>query len=242
MAPGGSQLLMDSRRSVETAMLLKHRRDLSGDRCVLGRTLSRLLLPLPPGVETTTSHAQLPAKPGHRVAACELVDQAKPLGGSCSFAKCAAASLKKSFSLLSSRFSFRSRVSSARSSLVSRPWSRGPAWPRSMRACRTHRARLLEGSPSRSATALQEKPSCKQSSTASAFCCAVNRRRVLVGLVIDGQSGGHGVTPNDLSSKPGEAHIVIQVQPGAIGKHPSLISGIAQGNRLLVNINANLRH
>ena len=46
----------------------------------------------------------------------------------------------------------------------------------------------------------------RQSSTASAFCCAVNRRRVLLGLVINRQSGGHGVTPNDLSSKPGEAH------------------------------------
>jgi hypothetical protein len=57
----------------------------------------------------------------------KLIDQAKPLGGSCPFAKCAAASLKKSFSLLSSRFSLRSRVRSARSSLVSRPWSRGPA-------------------------------------------------------------------------------------------------------------------
>jgi hypothetical protein len=34
----------------------------------------------------------------------------------------------------------------------------------------------------------------------------VNRRRVLVGLVIEGQSGGHGVPPNDLSSKPGEPH------------------------------------
>jgi hypothetical protein len=32
----------------------------------------------------------------------------------------------------------------------------------------------------------------------------VNRRRVLVGLVIDGQSGGHGVTPMNLSLKPGE--------------------------------------
>jgi hypothetical protein len=90
---------------------------------------------------------------------------------------------------------------------VSRPWSGGPAWPRSMRACRTQRARLLEGSPSRSATALQERPYCRQSSTASALCCAVNRRRVLLGLVIDGQSGDHGVTPNDLSSKPGEAQL-----------------------------------
>ncbi len=65
-------------------------------------------------------------------------------------------------------------------------------------------ARLLEGRPRRWATALQERPSCKQSSTASAFCCAVNRRRILVGLVIDGQSGGHGVTLTDLSSKQGE--------------------------------------
>ena len=84
VAPRGPQLLMDPRRSVEAAMLLKHRRDLSGDRRVLGRSLSRRLLPLPPGVKAATGHAQLPAQPGHRVAACELVDQAKPLGGNCS--------------------------------------------------------------------------------------------------------------------------------------------------------------
>ncbi len=40
---------------------------------------------------------------------------------------------------------------------------------------------------------------------ASCLCCAVNRRLVLVGLVIDEQSGGHGMTPIDLSTKPGEA-------------------------------------
>ena len=73
-----------------------------------------------------------------------------------------------------------------------------------MRAWRTQRARLLEGRPSRWATALQERPYCRQNSMASAFCCAVNRRRVLVGLVIDGQSDGHGVTLVDLSVKPGE--------------------------------------
>jgi transposase, IS5 family len=38
----------------------------------------------------------------------------------------------------------------------------------------------------------------------------VNRRRILVGLVIDGQSEGHGVTPVDLSMKPGQP----QVLPG----------------------------
>jgi hypothetical protein len=32
----------------------------------------------------------------------------------------------------------------------------------------------------------------------------VNRRLVLVGEFIDGQSGGHGVTPIDLSLKSGE--------------------------------------
>ena len=39
---------------------------------------------------------------------------------------------------------------------------------------------------------------------ASCFCCAVNWRLDLVRLVIDGQSEGHGVTPNDLSTKPGQ--------------------------------------
>jgi hypothetical protein len=32
----------------------------------------------------------------------------------------------------------------------------------------------------------------------------VNRRLVLVGLVIDGQSEGHGVTPLDLSTESGQ--------------------------------------
>ena len=41
---------------------------------------------------------------------------------------------------------------------------------------------------------------------AACFCCVVNRRLVLVGLVIDGQSEGHGVTPIDLSTKPGQPH------------------------------------
>jgi len=36
----------------------------------------------------------------------------------------------------------------------------------------------------------------------------VNRRLVLVGLVIDGQSEGHGVTPIDLSTKPGQPQSV----------------------------------
>jgi hypothetical protein len=35
----------------------------------------------------------------------------------------------------------------------------------------------------------------------------VNRRLVLVGLVIDGQSEGHGVTPIDLSMKPGQPQL-----------------------------------
>ena len=75
-----------------------------------------------------------------------------------------------------------------------------------MRACRTQHARLLEGRARRWATALQEIPSCRQSSLASCFCGAVNRRLVLVGLVIEGHSGGDGVIPVDFSLNPGEPH------------------------------------
>jgi len=142
------------------------------------------------------------------------VNQAKPLGGSCSLAKCAAASLKKSFSLLSSRFSWRSRFNSERSSLVSRPWSLGPLSPRSIRAWRTQLARLLEGRPSRWATAEQERSSWRQNATASCFCCAVNLRLVLVGLVIDGESGGYGVTLSDLSTESGEPQASVSESSG----------------------------
>ena len=68
----------------------------------------RCLLPVLPGVVTAAGHSQPATQPGNGVLISELIDQAIPLGGSCSLAKCAAASLKKSFSLLSSRFSRRS--------------------------------------------------------------------------------------------------------------------------------------
>jgi len=87
MATRGPQLLVDPWGSVEAAVLQKHRLDLSGDQSVLGRTLSRRLLPLPPGVEATAGHAKLPAQPGVRVLVGQLVDQAKPPGDSCSFVK-----------------------------------------------------------------------------------------------------------------------------------------------------------
>ncbi|WP_255441656.1 MULTISPECIES: hypothetical protein, partial [unclassified Synechococcus] len=51
------------------------------------RPLSRRLLPLPPGIEPAAGHPQLPAQPGHRVSISKLIDQAKPLGGSCSYRK-----------------------------------------------------------------------------------------------------------------------------------------------------------
>ncbi len=84
------------------------------------RPLSWRLLPLSSGEVAAAGHPQQPAQPGDGVLTGELIDQAKPLGGSCSFAICAAASLKKSLSLLNSSFSLRSRLSTARSSLVSR--------------------------------------------------------------------------------------------------------------------------
>jgi len=113
------QFLMDPRGAVKAAVLLEHRCHLSGDGSVLLGPGTGVLLPLPPGVEAAAGHSQLLAQPEHRKADRQGLDQAKPLGGSCSLAKCAAASLKKSFSLLSSRISLRSWASSALSSLVS---------------------------------------------------------------------------------------------------------------------------
>ena len=75
--------------------------------------------------------------------------------------------------------------------------------PFGLGACR---ARLLEGKPRRDATALQMNPSCRQRLMVSCFCCAVSGRLVVVGLASDGQSGGHGVIPTDLSLKPGKPH------------------------------------
>lgn len=116
----GPQLLVDPRRDVEASVVVKHRFDLSGEQDVLVSPFSRHFLPLAPGLETAAGDPQLSAKSGQRVLSSELVDQAKPLGGSCSYAKCAAASLKQSFSLLSPRFSLRSWLSSAFSLLVRR--------------------------------------------------------------------------------------------------------------------------
>ncbi len=115
----GPELLMDAWRAVQTAVPFKHRLHLGRDDCVLLGPWARVLLPLPPGVEAAVGHAQLFAQPGHRKAVRQPADQPKPPGGSCFSAKCAAASLKNSFSLLSLRFSWRSRASSALSSLVS---------------------------------------------------------------------------------------------------------------------------
>jgi hypothetical protein len=117
----GPELLMDARCTVEAAVPMEHRLDLSRDGRVLLGPRTRVVLPLPLVVEAAAGDIQLPAKPGCGEAIGKGFDQLKPLGGSCSLAKCAAASLKKSFSLRSSRFSFRSLASSALSSLVSCP-------------------------------------------------------------------------------------------------------------------------
>jgi len=125
MAPNleasGPELLMDAWCPVEATMTIENRPHLARERLVFPSPSAWVQVPLTPGIEAAAGHSQLLAQPGHRKAVRQGLDQAKPLGGSCSLAKCAAASLKKSFSLLSSRFSWRSRASSALSSLVSCP-------------------------------------------------------------------------------------------------------------------------
>ena len=84
---GSTQLLLDPRRSVDATVLLEDGLDLSGQSGVLSRTLSRLILALPPVIVAASCHPQLTAQPGHPVLISELLDQAKPLGGSCSYRK-----------------------------------------------------------------------------------------------------------------------------------------------------------
>ena len=59
------------------------------------------------------------------------------------------------------------------------------------------------------ALCMQERSSCMERATASDFCCSVNWRLVLVGLVIGRQSDGHGVALSDLSTERGEAQLYI---------------------------------
>lgn len=77
-------LLMDAWCPVETAVPIKNRLHLGCDGILLLGPWPRVVLPLPPGVETAAGHAQLPAEPGSGEAGREGLDQAKPLGGSCS--------------------------------------------------------------------------------------------------------------------------------------------------------------
>ena len=91
MAAGCTQFLMDPRGAKEAPVLLEHRLDLSGDHSVVRRPR---LLPLPSVVVATAGHIQLPAQPGVGMPISKLINQAKPIGDSCSLAKCAAVSLK----------------------------------------------------------------------------------------------------------------------------------------------------
>jgi len=83
------------------------------DGSVLFGTGTMVVLPLLIGVEAAAGQIKLATEPGNRKAITECAYPAKPFGSSCSLAKCAAASSKNPFSLLSPRFSLRSRLSSA---------------------------------------------------------------------------------------------------------------------------------
>ena len=123
----GPELLMVPWCTVEAAVPMEHRLDLSRDGRVLLSPWTRVVLPLPPlPLRATPSCLQSQAvekRSDRRLISRNLSAAAAPTasGSPAGYAKCAAASLKKSFSLRSSRFSFRSLASSALSSLVSWP-------------------------------------------------------------------------------------------------------------------------
>lgn len=120
--PCCAQFLVDPRGSVETAVLLEHCLDLSGEPSVHGRPLSRRILPLPSGVVAPASHPKLAEKPGHRVSIdsssirrnLSAVAAATASGSTSGCGKVCCRQPEKSLSLLSTRFSLPSRLSSAR--------------------------------------------------------------------------------------------------------------------------------
>jgi hypothetical protein len=81
------ELLVDSRRAVETTVPFKHCLNLGREDRVLTGPTVRALLSLPLCIEAAAGLTQLPAQPGHSKVIRQLADQAKPLGGSYSFAK-----------------------------------------------------------------------------------------------------------------------------------------------------------
>jgi len=80
----GPELLMDPRCTVEPAVPMEHRLDLSRDGRILLSLWTRVVLPLPPVVEAAAGYPQLPAEPGRGEVIRQAADQPKPLGGSCS--------------------------------------------------------------------------------------------------------------------------------------------------------------
>lgn len=99
MAPDGptshTQFLVDPRRAVEAMVLLDHRLNFICGLGVLHLPLYRRCL-LPVHL-TAAGHSQPASQPGNGVLMSELIDQAKPLGVSCSLTTRAAASLKVLF-------------------------------------------------------------------------------------------------------------------------------------------------
>ena len=192
---------LDSRVAVEAAVLLEHRLDLSSDNSVQGRPLPQRLLP--PRVVPAAGHAQLPAQPAHGEAIHQVVDQAEPLGESCSFAKRAAASLKKflcpELAVLLAEPVQLVTLSGGDQTLV--PGDR--------------RITIDPGltNPAGQAAGGKAEPM-GDCSAGEAFLEAeigglllLERREPAPSLgwvVIDGQSGGHGVTLTDLSTESGE--------------------------------------
>jgi hypothetical protein len=96
---GRMQFLVVPLRAVKSPVLLEHCLDFSGDQGVIRLPLYRqCLVPVLPGVLTAAVNPRPTVEPGDGVLIAELIDQVKPLGGSCSLAKWAFASLKKFFS------------------------------------------------------------------------------------------------------------------------------------------------
>src|SRR5262249_9410415 len=170
-AAGGRQLGVNPGAAVALSALGMDRHDLEAQPVVRpdpGRRRARL-----PRVEPRTRHLERAAQQPYRKGGLLRGDEREPHGFS--FAKKAVAFFRMSRSILSVRFSRRSRPSSSRSSVVSAPVGPRPA---STSPCRTQLRSAVSVRSSSRATVATDFPLSRTIRTAWALNSFVNARRL----------------------------------------------------------------
>lgn len=197
--PLGYQLGVHTRASIRLPALLVNRPYLCPEFAVCPRTPR--LGPFTPRIKPRPRHLQYPAKYRHRVVCLLRADKHVPY--LLSFAKKAVAFFNISRSIKSSRFSFRSLVSSSLSAVVNAP---GLPLPESTSACVTQFRMEFSETPRSRATSLTFFPPSMTSFTVSALNSRVNVRLFFCSVFFSISTASHTL---EVSFKSGHVHLGI---------------------------------